>query len=83
VWNAARRRGFDATITLNDHHLAMAGLIDRKAEAVAVARLSRIETNRQLERRITVVRRQHPGAIICSQTAKKAGSSPASMQSLR
>lgn len=31
-------RGFDATITLNDHHLDAAGLSGRQAEAVAAVR---------------------------------------------
>jgi hypothetical protein len=31
-------RGFDTTITLNDHHLAAAGMTDRKAEAVEAVR---------------------------------------------
>jgi hypothetical protein len=31
-------RRFDATITLNDHHLAAASLADRPAEAVAAVR---------------------------------------------
>jgi hypothetical protein len=30
--------GFDATITLNDHHLAAAGLSDKPGEAVAAVR---------------------------------------------